>query len=232
MIKSKTIRNILYICLTATLFFLVLYFSCQDLRIYLKEKEVDPNYIIGLLTAASLIFSIIQNMQDRRHHYNSQLSSEIKSKAELIIAELLKVKQKSEKFLLLSKDVQNALDTGHIFLQSGHIFEEYETHQISIVAAYFAMYFPVQKENWNNCQDLLSEIGTISLRVCKNYSEVLPHIRNGVSFSNDILKQDSLTQLVIESEQIDKKINKITFEMYEYFMEVISKNQDDLKSSI
>lgn len=228
-IKDILRKNILNIFLLFIIISFFTYIFSDDFRIYLLCKHIDPNFLVGFLTAIALVLSIIQSLSERRFSYNTNLVNSVEDKGIKIIAKLITIRQKSEILFITIKQVKEAIDSDRIYKDSNNTLSKEDVEkELEMAAAYIQTYFPEEATEWNILQDKFSALATNCSNVLLNYKENI-RILNDPNFSNIIL--DDMDRIIIESESMYKEIDKSAEEMYTRLVEKMNKYKSRLKDS-
>jgi hypothetical protein len=228
-IKEYFRKNSLKIFLTAVIILFFVYIFSNDFRCYLLCNNIDPNFIVGFLTAIALVLSIIQNISDRRFSYNTNLVNSVEDKGIKIIAKLLVIRQKSEILSGTIEHIKNAMDNNKIYLDSNNALSKEDIEkELEMATAYIQTYFPEERENWNSLQDKLSKLSTDCSNVLLNYQKNIELLKDS-NFYNDILS--NIDNIIDESKKNYNEIDKLAMEMYERLVEKMNKYKNKLKDN-
>ncbi len=228
-IKEFFSKNSLKVLLVIVIVLFFIYIFSDNFRFYLLYKDIDPNFLVGFFTATALILSIIQSLSDRRFSYNINLVNSIEDKGIKVIAKLLKIKQKSELFFKTIKDIKRAIGNSLIYIDSNNTLSNEDIQKdLEITTAYIQTYFPEEAEKWNLLQDKFSILATNCSNVLLNYRENIDVLKEP-NFSNIILNK--INQIIPESENLYKEIDKLAEEMYIRLVEKMNEYKSKLKDS-
>lgn len=226
-IKEYFKKNSLKIFLIIVIILFFIYIFSDNFRNYLLCKNIDPNFLVGFLTAIALILSIIQNLYDKRFSYNTNLVNSVEDKGIKVIAKLLAIRQKSEILSITIKQIKKAIDSDIIYLDLNNTLSKEDLEkEMEMTTAYIQTYFPEESGKWNILQDKLSKLGTNCSNVLLNYKENIKVLKDP-NFSNIIL--GNIDQIISESEEIYNDIDKLAEEMYVRIVEKMNGYKSQLK---
>ena len=229
-IKEYFKKNSLKIFLITVIILFFIYIFSDNFRNYLLCKNIDPNFLVGFLTAIALILSIIQSLSDRRFGYNTNLVNSVEDKGIKIIAKLLTIRQKSEILSGTIKQIKKAIDSDITYIDSNNALSKEDIEkELEMTAAYIQTYFPEEINEWNNLQNkLLSALATNCSNVLLNYQENIAVLKDP-NFSNITLNK--IDQIIFESENIYNKIDKSAMDMSIRLVKKMNEYKNKLKDN-
>lgn len=229
---KKVTANITWthIFLMGTFTLFVTYLSYPCFRLFLKNKEIDPNFIVGFLTAIALILSLIQGRKDKQYSYGLLVISSMEERGLEVIAKLLQIKNNSELILLNAKNCIQAFQARMVFKDVNDFLSgEKLNSDMDIAAAYIDVYFDDLKEEWNILIDNMRTVHTISQRILINYKENISVV-NEPGFKNSFL--DNPGGDLREAEEIVKSIEEISLKIRNKIVLKINELKALVKDSI
>lgn len=228
-IKEYFRENNLRIFLIAVVVLFFTYIFCNNFRFYLFSKHIDPNFLVGFLTAIALILSIIQSLSDRRFSYNTNLVNSIEDKGIKVIAKLLAIRQKSEVLSITIKEIKKAIDNNVIYLDSNNtLSKENIEKEMEMATAYVQTYFPEEGTSWNALQNKLSALSTNCVNVLLNYEKNIEVLKDPNFFNTTL---NNIDQTITESENIYNEIDKSAMEIHERLIKKMNEYKSKLKDN-
>lgn len=226
---NKIKNHSIHIGLVVILALLVIYLTSGSFRCFLKNQDIDPNFIIGFFTVIALLLSLIQNSNDRKYGYNSELVKSIEEKGLSIVSKLLIIKKKSLTYLGTIETINTVMGTGNVYQDTNDVMSKSDIERdMELVATYVDTFFPEIKTQWNSLIDILNEIGTLCNGTMLNYNENRTLI-NTPGFSNIFL--DNINVNLERCREIDREIGQITLEMRNLVVEKINNLKGEFKKT-
>lgn len=228
-VKEFFRKNSLKIFLIIVIVLFFVYIFSDNFRNYLLWKDIDPNFLVGFLTAITLILSIIQSLSDRRFSYNINLVNSVEDRGIKVIAKLLAIRQKSEVLLITIKQIKKAMSDNLIYLDSNNTLSKEDLEkEMEMTTAYIQTYFPEEGNEWNTLQNKLSALATYCVNVLLNYKENIKVLKNSNFFNSTLNKID---QIIPESENIYNEIDKSAMEMTTRLIKKMNEYKSQLKDN-
>jgi hypothetical protein len=229
---KKVFNNKLRILLWVLILVFITYLTFPDIRCFLIISNIDPDFIVGFLTAMALVLSLIQNNKDKRYSYNLRLGESMEEKGVRIIGKLLSIKHAAYVFSQVIPQYKESIDSGIEFRDQNKIgnHDEISGPDIELIAAFMDMYFPSIKEKWNVLMDKMSELATMHSNVQMNYSENLDLIKKKTVFQNNIL--DELNSLISKSKELEEYIDKTALEIRDEIVTIINEYKLQIRNNM
>lgn len=220
--------RVIHLGLVLTLVLFFLYIFSDFFKLFLADKKIDPNFVIGFLTATALLLSLIQSSKDKRYTYNLKLVESIEDKGLKVIGKLLNIKQKSAVLLANLKLYKKALSDNLIHRDGNDTLSTKDLNMdMESISSYIDSYFPEQGLRWNSVMDDLTLIGTHNANISVNYDGNLELIRKQVKFPNFAL--DNIDEYILEAEEANQRIEKSALEIRDGVVEKINDSKKKLK---
>lgn len=229
---KKIFNNKLRILLWILILFFVIYLAFPRVRCFLIVSNIDPDFIVGFLTAIALVLTLTQNIKDKRYSYNLRLGESMEEKGVKIIGKLLSIKHTAYVFSKLIPHYKESVDSGVEFRNGNKIPDSNEISgpDIEQVAAFMDMYFPSIKEKWNILMDKMSELATMHSNIQMNYSENLDLIKKKVVFDNVVLSD--LQNLIPKSRELEEFVDTTALEIRDEIVTIINEYKLQIRNNM
>ncbi len=214
---KNPLKSLLYLlCLL-----LGLYIFIPALRCYLTAAGIDPNFIVGFLTAIALLVTLIQNNKDKKYAYNLRLGESMEEKGVRIIGKLLTVKHAAYVFSASLPGYKQAIDEGVLFKNLNTVdYDGSNSTDMEVVASYIDIYFNSLSSRWNKMMDEMSELATLYSDIKLNYDENLHLIGQQMGLDNKVLK--NIDQHIASAASLNTSIENLTQEIRDEIIETIN----------
>jgi hypothetical protein len=183
----QKIKSNLYTFVIGILLALLLgYIFSQSFRTAISVSDIDPDVVVGLITALALLISIKQWARDKNFAYRLSVKNSFDQMGQLVIAKLYSAEARRQVCVATMMHIKRALDTGIQYRDSNNITstDAFNSDSGQATAA-LDVYFPDQGEKWNEVIDILNEMGSLASTALLNYVEN-DYGKKTTQFLNDI----------------------------------------------
>lgn len=223
-------ENLLKILLFAILSFFFLYLLSKDLRDCLEKLNIDPNFVVGFITATTLIVSLLQRKSDRKYAYNLKLIDSIEEKGLLIIGKVFGLYSHSQTLLSTAKECVEAINAGEGFRDlNNSLSKERIQNEIEVVLAYQSTYFPEIVTDWNELQKKLTEIANPLAQIIVTYER---HQTANSTSQNFVISRQGMKETIEKADANMVQLEKLCADISSTITLKINSSKKKLKDQM
>lgn len=210
--------------------FVVGYLVSENFRIFLKNKNYDANFVFAFIASLSLLVTLLEGAKHRRFTFNINLQNRVTDNALKVVGKLLTINSKANTLYETQKRYKEAIADKTLYIDQNNVLSKDDIDDgIEYIAAVVQTHFSEIGDDWNNIQNLLSQLATNTTNIIKNYEANIKLILDGVDFKNPVL--DDIDKIIDESEKIYTEIANVAPELAEKVLKPVRENENKIRSN-